>query len=420
MYALIDCNNFYASCERVFRPDLIGKPVCVLSNNDGCVIARSNEAKALGIPMGAPAFQYEKIFRENNVYVFSANFRLYGDMSMRVMNILSTYAPKIEIYSIDETFIDFTGFNYDTLKEYCINISHTVHKSTGIPISIGIAPTKSLSKAANRIAKKFPVETKTVHYINSEELKIKALKWLKVEDVWGIGRRYTKKLNAININTAYDFVQLPDSYVKQIMSVVGLRLKRDLLGEKNIIEETIKPKQNIATTRSFEKMYSTLDELNERIASFAVVCAEKLRKQHSCCNSMLIFLLTNYFRNDLPQYSKNIVVNLPFPTNSGIELAQYASIGLKRIFKEGYNYKKAGVIVMDITSEKYIQQGLFGNSDPRHKNIMQVMDTINHRYGQHTLKLASQDKKRLWKMKQEKLSPRYSTKLSDIITVYSE
>jgi DNA polymerase V len=215
MFALIDCNNFYASCERVFRPDLIGKPVVVLSNNDGCVIARSNEAKAIGIPMGAPAFESEKLFKQHNVNVFSANFALYGDMSQRVMTILRDYSPEMEIYSIDEAFLKLTGFDKFDLQDYGNQIRYRVTKWTGIPISIGIAPTKALAKAANRIAKKYQEQTGNVHLINTEEKRIKALKWLPVEDVWGIGRQHTKRLKAKNINTAFDFTQLTDNWVRE-------------------------------------------------------------------------------------------------------------------------------------------------------------------------------------------------------------
>ncbi|MEY5047316.1 MAG: UmuC protein [Bacteroidota bacterium] len=417
MFALIDCNNFYASCERVFRPDLNGKPVVILSNNDGCVIARSNEAKAIGVPMGAPAYQFENMFKLHHVHVFSANFALYGDMSMRVMNILSTYCPDVEVYSIDEAFLHFTGFEKFDLQTYCEEMSRKVHKSTGIPVSIGLAPTKALSKLANRIAKKYPKETKGVYIIDSEEKRLKALKWLKVEDIWGIGRQYAKLLNTYNINTALDFVKLPDDFVKSKLSVVELRLKHELEGKQTLSLEEKKAKKNISTTRSFEKTYSTFEELRERIVTFSVSCAEKLRRQNSCCNSIMVFIRTNNFRKEQPQNNKNIVVKLPFSTNSSIEIAQYATKGLSQIFEEGYGYKKAGVIIMDFCKETEIQQNIFENSNPKHKALMKAMDVLNSSLGQQKIKLATQDKDRIWKMKQEKLSPRYTTKLSEIITV---
>lgn len=418
MFALIDCNNFYASCERVFRPDLIGKPIVVLSNNDGCVIARSNEAKLAGIPMGAPAFEYDKIFKQHNVSVFSANFALYGDMSNRVMNILSDYSPDIEIYSIDEAFLKFNGFENFNLQKYATEICYKVYKCTGIPISVGFAPTKALSKVANYIAKKHPTHTKNVYIIDTEEKKIKALKWLKVEDVWGIGRQNSIRLKAANAYTAFDFIQLDDAWVKKHLAIVGLRLKRDLEGIPTLGLEKSPPKINISTTRSFETNYSELEQVKERVITFAVMCSEKLRKQHSCCSSLTVFIRTNKHRNDLPQYNESISLQLPFPTNSSMELAKFAAEALKAIFKKGYEYKKAGVIVNNFTPEQTQQITLFENSNEKHIPLMQVVDKLNKLYGQQKIRLAVQDLKRVWKMKQEKLSPCYTTKLTDIITVH--
>ncbi|MEN8124912.1 MAG: Y-family DNA polymerase [Bacteroidota bacterium] len=416
MFALIDCNNFYASCERVFNPDLNGKPVVVLSNNDGCVIARSNEAKPF-IPMGAAAFKYKNVFEQNNIAVFSSNYALYGDMSARVMNMLSTFAPKIDIYSIDEAFLKFDNFKYLNFQAHGIQIKKDITKSTGIPISIGFAPTKALSKVANRIAKKFSERTQGVYIIDNEEKRVKALKWLAIEDVWGIGRRHAKRLQKLNIHNAYQFTLLPDEWVRKNMSVVGLRLKRDLEGKPTLDLEKIKTKKNIATTRSFDKNYSDFEQIKERVTTFSVSCAEKLRKQNSYCNTLLIFLHTNGYRKELPQYSKNIVVKLPFPTNSNIELAKFAVNGLERIFKKGFQYKKAGVIAMDITPQEQRQISLFENSDPRHQVLMNVVDKMNHNIGQQKIKLASQNLERTWKMRQERLSPRYTTQLKEIITV---
>ena len=417
MFALIDCNNFYASCERLFRPDLIGKPIVVLSNNDGCVIARSNEAKAAGVPMGAPAFEYEQLFQEKGVQVFSANFVLYGDMSNRVMSLLSEYSPDIELYSIDEAFLKFKGFQYFNLQHYGKDMHDKITKWTGIPISVGIAPTKALAKVANRIAKKFPQETKSVYIIDSEAKRIKALKWLKIEDVWGIGRQHSKRLQAIGVKTAFDFTQLNSTFVQKQMAIVGLRLQQDLQGKPTLDLEATQIKKNIATTRSFETNYTEYEQLAERISTFAVSCAEKLRQQNSCCSSLMVFIHSNGHRKDLPQYSRNIVIKLPFPTNSSIELARFATLALKRIFKQGYAYKKAGVIVQDFTQADSLQQNLFENRDQRHIPLMQSMDTLNMRYGQQKIRLASQDIKRVWKMKQQKLSPRYTTDINDIITI---
>ncbi|MDI9342440.1 MAG: Y-family DNA polymerase [Sediminibacterium sp.] len=417
-FALVDGNNFYASCERVFNPKLNGTPIVVLSNNDGCVIARSNEAKALGIPMGAPAFEWEQVFIKNRVHVFSANFTLYGDMSNRVMTLLGTYTPEMEIYSIDEAFLKFSGYErYFDLSQYCQNMKQAVTQSTGIPLSVGVAPSKALAKIANKIAKKFPEQTKGCHVIDSEEKRLKALKWQKVEDVWGIGRQHAKRLNAIGVKTAYEFTQVSDAWVKKHMSIVGLRLKQDLSGQAVLDLEDIKLKKNIATTRSFEAMYARIEELKERISTFAVSCAEKLRRQQSCCTALLVFLRTNPFREDLPQYSASTVVDLPFPSNSAIELSHYACIALEKIFRKGYLYKKAGVMVLDFMPEDQIQLNIFEQSDPRHVPLMQAIDKLNKIYGQQKIRLASQDLKRIWKMKQEKLSPKYTTRLADVVVV---
>ncbi len=419
MFALIDCNNFYASCERVFNPSLNGKPVVVLSNNDGCVIARSNEAKAVGIPMGAPAFEYEKLFRQHQVHVFSANFALYGDMSNRVMNILEEYTPDMEIYSIDESFLRFSKNEIPQLQGMGNRMQKQILQWTGIPISVGMAPTKALSKVANRIAKKYPEKTNGVYLIDTDEKRIKALRWLKIEDVWGIGRQHARRLMAQQVYTAYDFTQLPDEWVKKNMSVIGWRLKQDLMGIPTLTLEEAKPKKNIATTRSFETNYTDLKQLEERISTFAASCAEKLRRQQSCCSSIMVFIHSNGHRKDLPQYSRNIVIQLPFPTNSTIELSTFATQALKRIFKEGYAYKKAGVIVQDFTPEESVQTTLFETRDERHIPLMKTIDQLNLMFGQQKIRLASQDPKRVWKMKQEKLSPRYTTNLEDVITIHA-
>ncbi len=417
MFALVDCNNFYASCQRVFQPNLVGKPIVVYSNNDGCVISRSNEAKALGVPMGAAAYQWEKFFEQNGIVVFSANFALYGDMSQRVMTILNDFSPEMEVYSIDEAFIKFEGFERFNLQHIGESMHHRVTKGTGIPISVGIAPTKALAKVANRIAKKFPQHTNNVYLIDDEEKRVKALRWLKIEDVWGVGRKHAKRLQAIGVKTALDFTLLDDRWVQDNMAIVGLRLKRDLEGKPTLDLEEAQQKKNIAITRSFEGNHAERDFLEERISTFAVSCAEKLRLQKSCCNSVMVFIQTNQHRIDLPQYNRSIVLNLPFPTNSSIEISNFALKALSVIFREGYEYKRAGVIVQDFTDEDKTQMSLFENSDERHKKLMQSIDKVNAMFGQQKIKLGSQDPKKVWKMKQEKLSPSYTTKLSDIIII---
>ena len=418
MFALIDCNNFYVSCERVFDPALNGKPVVVLSNNDGCAISRSNEAKKLGIPMGAPAFKYEKVFKQHNVKIFSSNFPLYGDMSSRVMNILSSYTPNIEIYSIDEAFLKFKGFEDYNLEVYCKEIQKKVLKWTGIPISIGIAPTKALAKVASRISKKFPKKTNGVYMIKSEQNRIKALKWLEIKNVWGIGFRHAKRLRSFKINNAYDFVSLPDDWVRKQMSVVGLRLKKELEGEPVLcLEENRSPKKAIATTRSFEGTITDFEKIKERVSTFAVCCAEKLRSQKSTCNAVYVFVRSNKFQKNKPQYRNGILMTIPFATNSNMVISKYATEGLKKIFRSGFNYKKSGVIVMAINSIKNYQTNLFENENPKHRKLMKTIDYIQKKDGQSKIKLASQDLKKRWKMKQERLSNLYTTKINEIITV---
>lgn len=417
MFALVDCNNFYASCQRAFEPKLVGKPIVILSNNDGCVIARSNEAKKLGIPMGAPAFKYKTIFEKNNIFVYSSNFALYGDMSNRVMNILSTFTPEIEIYSIDEAFLKFKGFELFNLNELGLKMQRTVTKGTGIPVSVGFAPTKALTKIATNIAKKFPEKTKSVYSIDTDEKRIKALKWTKIEDVWGIGRRHAKRLQSINIHTAYQFTLLTDDFVRKEMAVVGLRLKHELEGKPTLDLEIKKRKKMIATTRSFEKSMTKFDDVSERVATFTASCSEKLRKQNSHCSMVMVFIHTSYFRKDQPQYSNKIVIKTDFPTNSTIELNHYAQKGLKAIFKDGYHYKKAGVIVMGITPNNETQLSLFNTSNPKHQPLMSVIDKLNKSYGNNKIKFANQSLGRQWKMKQEKLSPCFTTNINDIINI---
>lgn len=417
MFALVDGNNFYASCERVFRPDLRNVPIVILSNNDGVIISRSNEAKALGVPMGLPYFKSKHIILKNKMQVFSSNYALYGDMSNRMMNILKTFSPEVEVYSIDEAFLKLLGFENYNLTEYGVEISKTILKSTGLPTSVGIAPTKALAKVANKIAKKFPKKTQNTYVIDTKDKIIKALKWTKIGDVWGIGRKHAKRLQAINVHTAYEFTQLSDDWVKRNMSIIGLRLKKELLGESILNIEKVQSKKSIATTRSFEKTYTEFADLKERISTFAFSCAEKLRKQKTHCNSLMVFIHTNSFKDKEVQYYKSIVVKLPYPTHSSIDLIKFANQGLELIFKKGYGYKKAGVIVNDLTSENYEQLHLFETKNIAHKGLMKAMDKINSTYGTHVVKLASQDINKTWKMKQENLSKRYSTNLNEIIEI---
>ena len=416
MFALVDCNNFYVSCERVFNPKLEKKPIVILSNNDGCVISRSNEAKTLRIPMGAPAFKYDFFFKKYKVHVFSSNFPLYGDMSVRVMNILSSYTPNIEIYSIDEAFLELKGFQNYNLEAYGTKIRKKILKWTGIPVSIGFAPTKVLAKVANKISKKFDKKTNGVYIINSKEEREKALKWLKIEDVWGIGFKHATRLKNYQITRAYHFIKLPDNWVRKQMSIVGLRLKKELEGKSVLsLEENRSPKKAIATTRSFEKNLTSFEDLKERISTFSICCSEKLRSQKSNCNSIYVFIKSNRYQKNKTQYRKAVIMTMSYGSNSSITISKYAVEGLKKIYKKGIEYKKAGVIVLGLVPYNKTQLNLFEKENPKHESLMKTLDFITKKEGPNKIKLASQDLKRVWKMKQTKLSYRYTTELNEII-----
>lgn len=418
VFALVDCNNFYASCERIFQPTLEDKPIAILSNNDGCVIARSNEAKALGLPMGAPAHKFSSFFRQHNVRVFSSNYPLYGDMSLRVMDVLRQFTPEVEVYSIDEAFLHFEGFQQYDMEAYAQQMRKRVRKWTGMPVSIGLGPSKGLAKVANRIAKKFAAKTNDVYVIDSEEKRIKALKWLPISDVWGIGRQHARRLAFNNIETAYDFTQLSDDWVRKHMSVVGLRLKKDLEGTATLPMELVaSPKKAIATTRSFEFLIDSYEEMQERISTYATLCAEKLRKQGSNCHAVYVFVRSNPFMPDLPQYRNGTLMAMPFASQSSLTISKYALKGLERIYKNGIQYKKAGVMVTGIVPKSAQQLTLFDKEDTRHDALMQRIDHLHRKYGPHKIKLANQDLNRTFKMKQAHLSPRYTTNINDIITV---
>lgn len=416
MFGLVDCNNFYASCERVFNPYWNGKPVVVLSNNDGCVIARSNEVKKLGIKMGIPAYQIKTEIEQYGIGVFSSNYSLYGDMSNRVMTILSSFVENMEIYSIDEAFLDLTGFEYFDLKEYGQKIVNTTTKGTGIPVSLGIAPTKTLAKVANKFAKKIP-GYKGVCIIDSDDKRIKALKLTEIADIWGIGRKHCKLLTQYNVKTAYDFTQLPVGWVRQKMTITGERMWKELNGISCIDMEYAPPaKKTICTSRAFGQTVTDLEELKESVSSYAAICAEKLRKQKSCALSLMVFIHTNNFRENLPQYFQNSIVKFPVATNSTMEIVKYAMTALKHIYKKGYQFKKAGVIITEIVPDSAIQTNLFDHVDrDKHSRLMAVVDQLNDGFKRSNLRLAVQEGDRKWRLKQEKLSPCYTTRISDVL-----
>ena len=414
MIALVDCNNFYASCERVFNPKIENKPVIVLSNNDGCVIARSNEAKVLGIKMGEPAFKLKNLIEKYNINVFSTNFALYGDLSKRVMNIMSTEVEKMEIYSIDEAFLDFSDY---ASKKRGLAIREKVKKWTGIPVSVGIAPTKVLAKVAGHIAKK---HTKSgVFIFDDEDLIRRALNFFKVEDLWGIGSNTAKKLKSVGIHTALQFRQCDSSWVKRNLSVNGVRLQKELFGEVCYpIETKIKRRKSICTARSFGSEINKLSKLKEVIGSHANTCATKLRKEKSCCTTVGVFLSTNPFKPQAKQYNPYIVTQLHVPTNDSMEIVKVAIKALESIYMGDCIYKKAGVVVSGTAPQEQTQLSLFDSLDRgKRENINIAVDKVNSLMGKNKVHLAVQGNGRKWKIKQERLSPCYTTRFADILEV---
>ncbi len=419
MIALVDCNNFYASCERVFNPSLEGKPVVVLSNNDGCVIARSEEAKTIGIEMGAPAFMMQEMLAQNKVHVYSSNYTLYGDLSERVHKLLETFTPLIENYSIDEAFLDFSELKYTNLYEYGIRIRKIIKQCVGIPVTVGIAPTKTLAKMANRFAKKTQRNI-GVYCLDTPEKIKEVLAWTEIADVWGIGGQHSRRLKWIGINTAADFIEkLNPDWVRKNMTVVGERMLNELNGIPSIQwEEIMKPKKGICTARSFGKLLSDKKDIQEALANYAANCAAKLRKQNSCAGSMHIFIQTNIHRTQDKQYSRSISLRIPVQTSSTVEIIKYALKGLDIIYKTGYNFKKVGIIVTDIVPDTQVQSSFFDTVDrEKDTQVMKTLDSLNSRFGKDLIKFAVQGYAKKWKLKQEKLSPCYTTNINDILTI---
>ncbi len=391
MYALVDCNNFFVSCERAFQPELEGRPVVVLSNNDGCVVARSNESKALGIPMGTPFFKVKHLVDQGKLEVRSSNYTLYGDLSARVMSLLAEVAPKLEVYSIDEAFMNMDGVRNEDLPGICRELIKKIRKWTGVPVSIGIAETKTLSKVANHFAKKYK-GYKGVCIIDSPEKMRKALSLTPIDDVWGIGWRGAPKLQAVGVKTALDFVGRPVEWIRERMGVIGVRTWSELQGIRMVEEEKSEKRKTICTSRSFADTITDFDEISLRVSDFAGKCAEKLRKEGTAAGTVGIFLYTNRFRSDQGQYYPSASVRLDVPASSTPEIVGAALKVLRYVYKPGYQYKKAGVIVADIVDSDSIQQILFGFDEQareRDDRISQVMDKVNTS-GRNVLRLATQ------------------------------
>ncbi len=423
MIALVDCNNFFVSCERVFRPDLRNTPCVVLSNNDGCVIARSNEAKMLGIKMGTPFYQVKKLIEDNGVAVFSSNYVLYGDMSRRVMSILSGYTPKLDIYSIDEAFMDFTGMgDSEELLAYSHNMVKFITKGTGIPISLGIAKTKTLAKMASKFAKKYK-GYHSVCIIDTDEKRIKALKLFDIADVWGIGRRISARLKSIGVETAWDFVQKSEAWVRSELTVTGVRTWKELRGENCISLDELPNKKSICTSRSFsDGGIDNLAILEEAVANFASQCSRKLKEDRSVCGAMTVFAYTSRFRDDLPSDYIHENIYFQVPTNDLMELVSAAVSVLRRSWKGesgNYFYKKAGVIVWDTCSDSAVQGNLFDTVDRNKRaSLARAIEDINRRNGFNTVRVAVQGYDMKWKLKNEYISKRFTTNIDEIIQIH--
>mgnify|MGYP000864530181 FL=1 len=412
MYALIDCNSFYVSCERLFRPDLRTSAVVVLSNNDGCIISRSDEAKALGIKMGEPFFNIKELIRNKNVTAFSSNYTLYGDLSARVMATLAAIVPDIEIYSIDEAFLLLNETHTD-LEILGHTLRNTVKQHTGIPVGVGIAPIKTLAKLANKLAKR----SGGVHIIYPNKID---QSWAQAtfDDVWGLGRQHTKKLRAHFIDTIEQFIQQPEEWVRKNFSVIGLRTQRELKDIPCIEMEDVADKKSVCTSRSFGNLQTEFYDIQEAIASHAASCAEKLRLQGSRAGSMHVTLSKSRFTNETGQLYFGIFIKLPEPTNNTSTLIQFATEGLRNIFQKGHVYKKCGVIVMDIVPEETVQLNMFESLQNDKRTKLEVaMDQINRKMGKHTLRHAIQGYQHVWKLRKENISPNYTTNLNEIVCI---
>ena len=423
-FGLADCNNFYCSCERVFHPDLRDKPVVVLSNNDGCIVARSEESKRLGIKMGVPFYQVRDMIERNDVAVFSSNYNLYGDMSRRVMSLLSSFFPKINVYSIDEAFIDLSEiYDVDGLIELSYKAVKSIYKGVGIPVSIGIAPTKTLAKMASAFAKKHK-GYKGVCIIDTDEKREKALKLFPVCDVWGIGRKHSKRLEYNGVETAWDFIQKSERWVMREMSITGLRTWKELRGENCIENEDASYKKSICTSRSFPGHgLNRIEDVEEAVANFAAMCSKKLREQHTVCQSIIVFAYTSRFRDDVPQNYIHEIINLDVPTNDIQEIVAKAVKALKNSWNPSnktsdYYYKKAGVIVCNITEDNVIQGSLFDTVDRDKQSVLsKIVDEINLCNGQDAVRVAVQGYDNNWHIKNEYISKQYTTNIKDIIVV---
>ncbi|MGB1862681.1 MAG: Y-family DNA polymerase [Candidatus Puniceispirillum sp.] len=419
MFALIDCNNFYCSCERVFQPALEGKPLVVLSNNDGCVIARSNEAKAAGVLMGDVYFKNKDKFRQQGIVIRSSNYTLYGDMSHRVMTILSTFAPHAEIYSIDECFLDLSGFSADGLTAYARDICHTIKQWTGIPVSVGIGQTKTLAKLANRIAKKNKI-ARGVYFIDSTARLDAALQDTAITDIWGIGRRLGKRLNAQGIQTAASFARMQDGWIRKNMGVTGLRTALELRGTMCLpLEMHQQDKQSICVSRSFGHSITDYEALHDIVSTFATMAAAKLRKGKMVAGALSVFIRTNPFQQDQPQFSNAQTIGMMPATNSTQEIHKAAQQILKKIYRSGFHYKKAGIMLLDLCRVEDSPDTLFHAPHARNIKLIESFDVINQKFGAGSIQYGQLKRPKGWYAPQKYRSPHFTTSWADIPLAYA-
>jgi DNA polymerase V len=417
--ALVDCNNFYVSCERVFNPKLEGKPVVVLSNNDGCAVSRSSEVKALGLKMGEPWFKMEKLAKQHGIIALSSNYSLYGDLSARVMSILSDFSPKQEIYSIDECFLDLDGFEPQSLMAYGQRIRQTVKRNVGIPVCVGIADTKTLAKLANHCAKKgLAGENGVCDFGRLDEQERSALfASIPVGEVWGVGRRLTEKLLNMNIETIEDLRTANQKAIRDHFSVVLERTVQELNGIPCIeLEDAGTPRQQIMVSRSFGSMVTEFDDLAESVSYFATKAAEKLRHDGSVAASVCVYIRTNPFKEDEPQYQRSMIVPLCQPSDDTMALINAGLKGLKKIFRSGFRYKKSGVLLMGLQNKGTVQATLFDDISKQGKSasMMSVMDTINRKMGQGSMTIAASGINHRWAMRRDRMSQNYTTDWNDL------
>ncbi|MFT4578625.1 MAG: DNA polymerase V [Nitrospinales bacterium] len=416
IFALVDCNNFYASCERVFAPSLKERAIVILSNNDGCIVARSNEAKSLGIPMGAPIFKQKAVIKKHNVAVFSSNYQLYGNMSKRVMDSLSLFTPDMEVYSIDEAFLRLDYLQPRNLHEYCKTIREKVLQWTGIPVSIGIGTSKVLAKIANHVAKK---QTDGVFDIQCQQKQDEILKSLDVDKIWGIARSWSERLNSMGIYKALELRDASPPIIRKHLSVVGERILRELKGQSCIDLEAIQPKKNIMSSKSFGKPLTKKESIEEALSNYAARACEKLRKQNSRAQAVHVFVQTNGFKETDRQYNNAITHTLTTPTSDTRIIIEAAKLCLSRIYQHGYRYKKTGIMLLDLIPASLEQKQLFVDFDHRPgDHLMKIVDRVNKEQGSDTLFFGAQGVTREWKMRCGSRSPRYTTQWNELLIVH--